>query len=834
MSAILTATAQKNTYFVSGIVRDSITLEPLPYASVTVVGKATGALTNDKGLFEITAPDDAERLQVSCLGYEKKTVALRKGQVNLYDVQLAPATTELHEVVVHRKKYSKKNNPAVDFARRLRQMDSITDPERNPYFSYRKNELITLALNDFKDKEDGSWMYSKFPFLKDHIDTSEISGKPILNVVAKEKIADVYYRRSPKSRKEVVTALRHDGLDEILDQGSVLTYLEDVMREIDLYDNDIVMLQNRFVSPLSRIAPDFYKFYLTDTVEVGGEKCIVLSFYPHNTAAFGFNGQVFVPVNDSTMFIKKVTMRTPRDINLNFIDNLYISQEFERAPDGSRLKKSDDMTAELSIISGTQGLYARRNTAYANHSFDQPADMHVFDVLAPSDIDEQATSRSNEYWAQSRLLRVSKNEENVGELMRKLRGQPIFSWAEKVLRIMFTGFISTGNPSKFDFGPVNTLASHNDLEGWRFRIGGMTTANLNKRLFARGYVAYGLADRKWKYSGALEYSFVDKEYHNLEFPVHSLRLTSLFDVNHIGQHYLYTNADNFFLSLTRMKDYNLVYHNVNKIEYTLELHNNFSVIAGIENEIQRSSRLMHFVDGYGSTINHYSETGVTLQLRFAPGEKFYQTKTQRVPINKDAPIFMLTHRFAPKDAFGSRYTVNSTEIMVRNRFWFSAFGSLDALLKAGHVWSRSPYINLLIPNSNISYTLQPESYACMNPMEFVNDTYASIDLSYRANGAILNYVPLIKKLKLRECFGFKALWGDLSRRNLPSANPELLQYPVDATVTRMTSTPYMEVSVGLENIFKCVRLDYVWRLSYLDVPYRIDRRGLRLGVNITF
>lgn len=834
LSTFTAAFAQKNTYFVSGIVRDSVTLEPLPYSSVTIVGQASGALTNDKGLFELTAPSSAAVLQVTCLGYEKKMVPLKKGQVNLYDVQLAPTATQLNEVVVRRKKYSKKNNPAVDFARRLRKMDEVTDPERNPFYSYRKNELITLAINDFKDEDGDSWMFSKFPFLKEHIDTSEISGKPILNVVAKEKISDVYYRKSPRSRKEVVIGLRQDGLDEIVDQGGILTYLEDVMREIDLYDNDITLLQNRFVSPLSKIAPDFYKFYLTDTVEVEGERCIVLSFYPHNTSSFGFNGQVYVPVNDSTMFIKKVTMRAPRDINVNFIDNLYISQEFERAPDGSRLKKSDDLTIELSLVPGTQGVYARRNTAYANHAFTAPDSIEVFEGLGETETASDANSKDGEFWRQERILQISDNEKNVGELMGKLRKVPIFYWTEQVMKVMFTGYLTTGNPSKFDFGPVNTLASHNDLEGWRFRAGGITTAALSNRLFARGYAAYGLKDRKWKYSGSLEYSFNDKEYHSLEFPVHSLRITSMFDVNHLGQHYLTTNSDNFFLSLTRMKDYNLIYHNVNKLEYTLELRNNFSLVAGIENEIQRTSRFVDFTNGYGQSFRHYSETFLTLELRYAPGEKFYQTKTHRVPINRDAPIFTLTHRFAPKGVFNSPYSVNATEFMAKKRFWFSAFGNLDALIKAGHVWSRSPYINLLIPNANISYTIQPESFACMNPMEFVNDSYVSIDISYTANGALFNCIPLIKKLGLRECFGFKALWGDLNNRNLPSLHPELLQYPSDANVTRMTSTPYMEASVGIENILRCLRLDYVWRLSYLDVPYSIDRRGLRVAMYLTF
>ena len=139
----------RDAYFVSGMVRDSISGEPLPYASVTLLGKSGGTLTDDRGLFELTVPRTARRLQVACLGYEKKTVDLRYGQVNLYDVQLAPSATELHEVVVHRQKYSKKNNPAVDFAVKLRSLGPRTDPRRNDNYNYARHELSTVAINDF-------------------------------------------------------------------------------------------------------------------------------------------------------------------------------------------------------------------------------------------------------------------------------------------------------------------------------------------------------------------------------------------------------------------------------------------------------------------------------------------------------------------------------------------------------------------------------------------------------------------------------------------------------------------------------------------------------------
>ncbi|MCD8386736.1 MAG: DUF5686 and carboxypeptidase regulatory-like domain-containing protein [Bacteroidales bacterium] len=837
LTALLSLTAHADAnkqYYVSGIVRDSLTLEPLPFASVVVAGEVAGTLSNEKGIFEITAPEDAQILQVACLGYEKKLVPIRKGMVNLYDVKMSPTATVLNEVVVRKQKYSKKNNPAVEFAKRIKDSGQLTDPERNPYYSYDKYEIITFALNDFTEKEEGSWLMNKFPFLWDHVDTSEISGKPILNIMAKEKASECYYRKSPTARKEVVTGVKQNGFDEIADQQGTLAFLEDVLREIDVYDNDINILQNRFVSPLSRIAPDFYKFYLTDTVEVRGERCIVLSFYPHNTASFGFNGQVFVPVNDSTMFIKKVTMKAPRNINLNFIENLYISQEFDRAPDGSRLKAHDDMTIELKIVPGKPGFYVRRNVAYANHSFEAAADESIYSTLGNEITTAEAKERDEEFWSQARLLNVTENESNVDDLMRKLRGVPLYYWTEKVLKILFTGYINLGPNSKFDYGPVNTTISHNSLEGWRLRAGGMTTANLSKRWFGRGYVAYGFKDHKWKYGAEVEYSFIDKEYHSREFPMNSFRLTSRYDVDQIGQHYMFTNQDNIFISLKRMSDFLITYKRENRLEYNLELRNNFSVCAAIANEIQESTPYMQFTNGYGESIKDFSETSLSVELRYAPGEKFYQAKSFRIPLNLDAPVFILRHTIAPKGWLGSKYMVNFTEASVQKRFWFSAFGFADVLIKGGHVWSQSPYLNLLIPNANLSYTIQPESFALMNPMEFVNDSYASWDLTYWLNGALFNFIPGWRQLRLREVVAFRGLWGHLSDKNDPSLHPELLQYPIEATVTRMSNRPYMEISAGLDNIFKCLRVDYVWRLSYRDVPYSIDRHGLRVAVHVTF
>ena len=55
----------------------------------------------------------------------------------------------------------------------------------------------------------------------------------------------------------------------------------------------------------------------------------------------------------------------------------------------------------------------------------------------------------------------------------------------------------------------------------------------------------------------------------------------------------------------------------------------------------------------------------------------------------------------------------------------------------------------------------------MNAMEFINDEYASWDITYFMNGALLNRIPLIKKLKWREVFSFRGMFGHLTDKNNP-------------------------------------------------------------------
>lgn len=383
---------------------------------------------------------------------------------------------------------------------------------------------------------------------------------------------------------------------------------------------------------------------------------------------------------------------------------------------------------------------------------------------------------------------------------------------------------------------MNTVVSGNAIEGARFRVGGTTTTAFSKNLFFDGYMAYGTKDEKLKYDVLAEYSFNDRKEYRKEFPLNSIRLEYMYDINQLGQQYMYASKDNMFLAWKRQKDTRATYLRQAELTYYHEHYNGLAYGAVVRNRREYATEYAVFdrigPDGGITPVKSYDMTELELKFRYAKDEKFYQTRNLRYPITFDALIFNFSHVMAKKDLLGSSYDYHRTDIGIQKRFWFSAFGYIDLITKAGKVWNKVPYPLLILPNANLSYTIQPESYTNMNAMEFISDEYASWDLTYYMNGNLLNRLPLVKKLKWREVFCFRGLWGHLTDKNNPINGGDGLYLFPNGSYT-LGKAPYMEASVGIENIFKFLRLDYVWRLNYRDYP-GIQTKGVRFMMRMSF
>lgn len=819
---------------VRGIVIDSITNKPLPFISISLKGTSIGVMTDNTGKFLLSIPNANQTLIARSVGYNEKIISLKDQNLNKITVQLTTTHHKLQELIVKPKKerYNKKGNPAVEFVKKVINSKMKFSPLNKEFYQYEHHERIDIAINGFQ--KDKNKLLNKYNFLVNYIDTSELSGKPILPISSKEIMEDYYYQKSPQLEKRVIKAKKSSGIDEILSEEGVAEFLNEVFKDVDIYDNNIALFMKHFVSPLSTSGPSFYKYYLLDTVEIEGQKCMNLGFVPFSSESTCFTGNLYITL-DSSNFVRKVKLNIPRDINLNFIQNLSIQQEFKRASDGTRMLMRDEILVEFAIFNKSDGLYAKRTNTYAKHSFLKPIDTNIFNQNENSIIADDATAKSANYWAENSHDSIPSKNNTVDEMMEKLRKDPLYYSSEKITGALLTGYFPTNYTKKQIYlGPVNNTVSFNALEGLRLRVGGLTTAKLNNHWFANGYMAYGFKDMKPKGLAQLEYSFDKKKAQANEFPINSIKALYSYDINRLGQQYTYSNADNLFFSLKRRPDTIMTYIRKLELSYNKEFYSQFSYGIDLRHRTEYASPFVGFIKNTsGQNIDSYSLGEMQLRLRYAPGQKYYQTLADRRSFSRDAPIFTFSQSLAQKGLLNSSYDYSRTDIGFQQRFWLSALGNANVILKAGKVWSKVPFPLLIIPNANLTYMIQYESYPMMNALEFINDQYLSWDLNYNLNGVLLNNIPLIKTLKLREIFSFRGLYGSLNDRNNPSINPnnELFVFPT--RTYKMESIPYMEAGVGVINILKFIRVDYIWRLNYLDHP-NIDKSGIRISLEFYF
>ena len=839
--SVLTVSAQRSV--LRGTVTDSITGESLPFASLVWQGTTVGAKTDMDGHYSLSSPVVRRVLEVSYMGYDTKRVTVRAGQGGTLDIRLRPSTIALDEVVIRpgRERYKRRGNPAVDFVKKVIACRDAHDPRSHDYYSYDRYQRMVFAMNEYtpKPRKEGK-KPGKFDFVREFADTLE-TGTTILPVSERERLERVFYRRDPKSEKSLLMGSKAAGVDEVFSREGIQQFLNEAFREVDIFQNNIPLFLQRFVSPLSTLGPAFYKYYLLDTVQVAGRPCMDLGFVPFNSESFGFTGHLYVTL-DSTYFVRRAVLNVAKDINLNFVSHMTIEQEFERTADSTRLITKDDIRVNFKLTEKSKGMYAQRLNVYRNPSFAPPSadQAALFEQPAPLVEQKGAYRRPDDFWVENRPEEArKKNPNGVDKLMQRLRSVPLFYFTEKVVTTLVSGYIPTNkNPekNKFDLGPMNSTINGNAIEGVRLRVGGGTTPQFNKHWFFEGYAAYGTRDRKMKYDGLVEYSFNPRKDFRLEYPQHALRFEYMYDLNKLGQNYMYTSKDNVMLAIKRKKDNVATYLRRAELTYTREHYNGFSYAAIVRNQREQATPYAPFqrigADGSLTPVAHYDLTALELKLRYGRNEKFYQTRTQRIPITFDAFIFNLSHTMARKGFLGSSYDLQRTEVGMQKRFWFSAFGYLDAIVKGGKVWTKVPYPLLILPNANTTYTIQPETYTNMNALEFINDEYLSWDLTYYMNGVLLNRIPLIKKLRWREVFCFRGLWGHLTDKNDPSKQGEGL-YAFPSFTQRMGRTPYMEASVGVENIFNFMRVDYVWRLNYRDNP-DIQKSGVRVTMKLSF
>lgn len=842
---------------VQGEITDQTTGETLPMVHVYYMDdKSTLVQSDINGKYKIAFRPGT--LVFSMVGFELKAIEVKKAQKLNVVLQDKASSLKEVDIVGTRKKYSRKNNPAVEMMKKVIAAKKQSNLRAHDYLSYMKYEKMTMALNEFTDKVFEDDHFKRFPFLKEHVEVYPETGKLILPLTVEEKVSQIIYRQSPKEEKSIIVGQKNEGVTSLINTGEVFTgMLSDCFTDIDIYQDQVRLLQYPFTSPISTAsAIRFYRYFIVDTLMVDREKCFQVDFTPNNPQDFGFSGSLFI-LADSTWRVKRAEIGIPSRSDVNFVEEMRIVQDFAPLPSGEQVVVNNKMLIQMELASWIHKIQVERVVKYSGWDFTPIAD-RTFNFKGDTKLEASAQMRDDSFWEEHRPTPLTKGENTMDLFMKRLYGIKGLKQIIWVGKAFIENYVETSvnpeHPSKVDIGPINAMVGSNFVEGFRLRLSAQTTANLNPHWFFRGNAKYGFGDQRWKGMGEVTYSFNKKDYLPREYPMRNLTFTYENDVSSPSDKFVPTDKDNVFVALKWAPVRHMNYFERFNLLYDWEWENGLRFYTRLRREWNEGAGHLFYqpMNGTSLPINDpslnrkkitFSEA--TAGVTFQPGATYINTKQRRLTTNFDAPILGLSHTTGIKGVLGGEYNYNFTEATLYKRFWLRSWGKMDFMIKGGIQWNRVPFPFLIMPASNMSYIMEGYTFSLIRNMEFPTDRYASVMMGWDLNGKLLNRIPLIRGLRWREYIGFNCLWGQLTDKNNPFlernyGDSRLFYFPGSyrngtfeyASSVMNPRKPYVELIVGLHNIFKIFHIEYVRRMNYLDD--NTQKWGIRGIFRVTF
>lgn len=797
---------------IMGKVIDNSTQEPVPFANVYFKGTTIGVTTDFNGEFSIETSQATDTLVASFMGYQPQMRKITKFRFQQVTFTLWPSNIDLPEVVI-----VAGENPAEIILRKIIQNKDKNRSKEFEAYQYEAYTKIEIDANNITDDFKERRILRPFKFIFDYVDTSTVNGKTYLPIFLSESLSDFYFRKDPHAEKEVIKAAKVSGVEN----ESVLQFLGSMFQQYDIYDNYISLFQKNFVSPVANFGLNTYRYYLVDSAFQGNKWCYQIMFKPRRKQELTFTGNFWV--NDSTWAIKSFELRIADDANINYINDLVLSQEFDLIDGKYWMISKDGGIGDFNVFENNEtilGFFGKKTTTYRQFVFNDIKDKKFYSQPTNVIVSDKAYVKDENFWEQNRHEDLTKDEKTIYHMVDTLRNLPAFKTWVDIVETVVTGYYEMG---KVELGPYASVLSFNTIEGARFRLGGRTTAKFNEQLRLNGHIAYGTLDKRFKYGGGFLY-LPNKN------PRRAFGGDYRYEIEQLGNSPNAFREDFLFAALFRRNPADkLSLTEEYKFYYEHEWFNGFSNKLNFRYKeiLPLQENAVRIINSEGETVSQDKiiTTEIGFEARFAFNEKFILGDFDRVSVGTKYPILGIEYAYGIPGAFGSQYEYHRLSLGIKH--WFNVFnlGWSKYMIETGKTWGTLPFPLLHLHPGNETFLFDEYAYNLMNYFEFVSDEYVSVYYTHHFDGFFLNRIPLMRKLKWREVGYFKGVIGTLSEDN-KNFN-ELPQ------ITHTLERPYMEAGVGIENIFKIIRIDGVWRLSHLDND-NINKFALFLSLYFTF
>ena len=790
-----------------GIIKDQHSDERIPFASINFKKSGAGKLADSSGAFIFRFerfPSDT--LEITYVGYRDYKVFINP--------ELAKHDTINLVISMERGKYAAEVIVKRKIDRGLLMWKRIVKhkPENDRYrfnnFSYELYNKLELDLKNVNKEKLGEMkLLRPFKFLLDNVDTTE--GISFLPVYLTEAISDYYYQKSPVKRREVFKGSKTMGVNN----ESVSKLLGGMEQNVNFYSNFIPVFDKLFVSPISDNGDAYYNYKVTDTQYVGGRRITHFFFTPRRKGENTFEGDCWV--HDTTFAIQKMNLRLSKEANINFVDKLSLIQEYELINDSTWFLSRDKFVVDVSPLGGKQlSFIGRKTTTYKNVIVN---DTSISQELAKNKLMEEtilpdtAKDKPDEYWTESRHEELSKNEKAIYQMIDTLMKMPAFRRYTNIINFIATGYLNVGN---YQIGPWQNWTFANVIEGLRLRFDLGTNRFFHKDAIFHGYLAYGFADKRWK-------GEIDGMYLFSRHPRIYVFGSYVNDFDY-GQNYFdEVSSDNIFALAIRKPGVPIKFVRLQeeRLDFFAETNSGFSALVSTRRKAYDPKLNIppktFFPTEVGESMAAF-ETSV--RLRFAYLEKFLENNFYRASLGSVFPIVEFKYTKGISGIFNTSYDYTKISGGISNFRKIPPFGNIYYNLFAGKTFGTLPYTFLDIAPGNEIYYYNKYAYSLINKYQYIHDQYAGVNIEHNFGPGLFRFIPLTRKWKFRQFWTAKMLWGTTSEEN------KTLNFVPDAPFQSLDGRTYMEVGTGVDNIFKVLRFDFVWRVLPTPLPSRASER----------
>lgn len=811
-----------------GRVLDDETGKGVPRASIYVDAQHVGTSCDSLGYFSLSLPQHGpQKLSISAIGYKEK-ICNTDGSEKLIEIRLSSDHTLIDAVEIsHKKKYANRN-PAVDIIHQVIKHKRKNRLENQPKLQFEQYDKLQFSL--INPPEDQFKRLGSMRFFFENLDTVSLPGSKLLTIFMEEQLSDVYTRKSPQSYKKIIKSQQKTEFDKrYINNNNILAYMNYLIQEVEIYDESVFLINKLFLSPIADNAPTFYKYYISDTLINAEGRYVELAFEPRNKTDLLFSGLLHISL-DNRYAVRFAELKIGPEANLNWVNGLSIGLTYQPTASQAMLLAKSDVRIKFGTAKNA-AVYGRRLGVNRAYKLDGSFSDAVFQG-APTET--LATASADTLIASRRPEALSKAEENTYHNVEALNNNKTFKTLIALGYLVAQGYHHVG---PFEFGPLEYLYSKNNIEGNRIRIGGRTTGEFSERVFVETYLAMGSRDKELKYFVRAAVALNGKAV--TTFPAHYLEATVQHDILDPGRHIGFLKGDSFFQSIRKNRPTKWLATDAYRLGHVLEFGNHISLHTAFTHQRRTTIGDLEFLnsDDLQTARPHVNTNDVELMLRWAPKERFYYRNLVRKNIIEKYPVFNLQYNRGISGFWDADYTYDALRASVSKRFFLNQLGFADATVAAGKIWGTLPYTLLEIPDIVKKEDRHVIDYSRMNSMEFVADQYVKFAFEHQLQGFILNKIPLIKKLKLRELWGVKMFYGSLQDANNPYLSKQVVHFDQDKDGHTLTNvlgkTPYWEGKVGLDNIFRVLRIEYIRRLNYTDLN-NVDKDSYRLSVHLNF